>query len=101
MTTQGALARNASHRLRALLLVMLAPGLPTTAALAGEVTSGPSRYRVAVQLRPVESRYALTAELRTKSPPERGHDRYTLKQLMSPDASCEAPGDLIFADQFE
>ncbi|MCB1628840.1 MAG: hypothetical protein KDI48_14025, partial [Xanthomonadales bacterium] len=71
------------------------------AAWADQTDAGPSRFRIEAQLRPAEARYALTAELRATEPAERGRERYTIKQLNAPDASCEAPGDAIFADQFE
>lgn len=101
MAARLALASAAKSRAGALWLVIVALALPQHAAMAEQAGHDAPRYRVEAQLRPNESRYALSAELRSTSPPEHSAARFTLKQLKTPDAVCEELGDAIFADQFE
>ncbi|MEZ5467198.1 MAG: hypothetical protein R3F18_05985 [Lysobacterales bacterium] len=82
-------------------MAIVALALPLHAAMAEQAGNDSPRYRVEAQLRPERARYALTAELRSTSPPEHGPERYALKQLKTPDAGCPDLGDTIFADNFE
>ena len=101
MAAHGPVASDVSHRVGVLWLVMAALALPGHMAWADQANAASSRFRIEAQLRPAEARYALTAKLRATAPVERGRERYTVKQLNALDAACEAPGDAIFADQFE
>lgn len=101
MAAHRPLASVAKPRVGVLWLAIVALALPLHAAMAEQAGNDSPRYRVEAQLRPNEARYALTAELRSTSPPKHSAARFTLKQLKTPDAVCEDLGDAIFADNFE